>query len=72
MLTAAGFMLCVAFFADKIPALDSLWDGVHVFIRIPAGVAVGVLWPAFAHPLIFLGPLGVFLLFMVWLRLPRV
>jgi hypothetical protein len=37
VLTAAGFMLCVEFFADKIPALDSLWDGVHTFIRIPAG-----------------------------------
>lgn len=37
VLAAAGLMLCVEFFADKIPALDSLWDGVHTFIRIPAG-----------------------------------
>jgi hypothetical protein len=34
---AAGFMLFVEFFADKIPWLDSLWDQVHTFIRIPAG-----------------------------------
>jgi hypothetical protein len=25
------------FFADKIPGLDSLWDAVHTFIRIPGG-----------------------------------
>lgn len=34
---AAGFMLAVEFFADKIPWLDSIWDQVHTFIRIPAG-----------------------------------
>lgn len=34
---ASGLMFAVEFFADKIPALDSLWDGVHTFIRIPAG-----------------------------------
>src|SRR5262249_38457652 len=25
------------FLADKIPAVDSLWDAVHTFIRVPAG-----------------------------------
>jgi len=30
----------VEFFADKIPGLDSLWDAVHTFIRIPAGMAL--------------------------------
>lgn len=34
---AAGLMFVVEFFADKIPALDSLWDGIHTFIRIPGG-----------------------------------
>jgi uncharacterized protein DUF4126 len=34
---ASGLMFAVEFFADKIPALDSLWDGIHTFIRIPAG-----------------------------------
>lgn len=33
----AGFMLAMEFLVDKIPGLDSLWDGVHTFIRIPAG-----------------------------------
>jgi hypothetical protein len=34
---AAGFMLLVEFLADKVPAIDSAWDTVHTFIRIPAG-----------------------------------
>ena len=40
VLTASGFMLFVEFFADKIPGVDSLWDAVHTFIRIPAGAAL--------------------------------
>lgn len=34
---SAGLMFVVEFFTDKIPALDSVWDGIHTFIRIPAG-----------------------------------
>ena len=37
VMTAAGFMYCVEFFADKIPGVDSAWDTIHTFIRIPAG-----------------------------------
>ena len=40
VLGASGFMTCVEFFADKLPWLDSLWDAVHSFIRIPAGAAL--------------------------------
>jgi hypothetical protein len=40
VLAASGFMCFVEFFADKIPGLDSLWDFVHTFIRIPAGAAI--------------------------------
>lgn len=40
VLAASGFMLCVEFFADKIPFVDSLWDAVHTAIRIPAGAAL--------------------------------
>lgn len=48
---AAGLMYCVEFFADKIPGVDSAWDGLHTFVRIPAGAmlaagAVGQLDPA--------------------------
>jgi hypothetical protein len=38
VLGAAGLMYTVEFFADKIPGVDSAWDGLHTFIRIPAGV----------------------------------
>ena len=34
---AAGFMLLMEFLVDKVPAIDSVWDAVHTFIRIPAG-----------------------------------
>jgi hypothetical protein len=34
---AAGLLLVVEFLADKFPGLDSAWDGLHTFIRIPAG-----------------------------------
>lgn len=34
---AAGFMLAMEFLVDKVPVLDSAWDAVHTFIRIPAG-----------------------------------
>jgi len=37
VMLAAGFMYCVEFFADKIPGVDTGWDGLHTFIRIPAG-----------------------------------
>ena len=40
VLAASGFMCFVEFFADKIPGVDSLWDVVHTFIRIPAGAAL--------------------------------
>ena len=34
---AAGFMYCVEFFADKIPGVDTGWDAMHTFVRVPAG-----------------------------------
>jgi hypothetical protein len=43
VLGAAGVMLLVEFFADKIPLLDSVWDSVHTFIRIPAGAALAAM-----------------------------
>jgi hypothetical protein len=30
-------LFVIEFFADKIPYLDSVWDAIHTFIRIPAG-----------------------------------
>ena len=38
----AGLMYCVEFFADKTPGVDSAWDAVHTFIRIPAGAVLAM------------------------------
>jgi len=40
VLGASGFMLVVEFLADKVPWIDSIWDAVHTFIRIPVGAAL--------------------------------
>lgn len=36
----AGFLYLVEFVADKVPYVDSVWDVVHTFIRVPAGAIV--------------------------------
>ena len=51
VMTAAAVMYCVEFFADKVPGVDTGWDTLHTFIRIPAGAmlaasAVGDVSPA--------------------------
>ncbi len=48
---AAGLMYFVEFFADKTPGVDTGWDAIHTFVRIPAGAllaagAVGDVNPA--------------------------
>ncbi len=45
VLGSTGLLLFIEFFADKIPGLDSVWDAIHTFIRIPAGalLAAGVI-----------------------------
>jgi hypothetical protein len=129
VIAAAGFMVIMEFLADKVPWIDSTWDAVHTFIRIPAGallaagatgdtlgpltvaagllggaitagthftkagsraiintspepvsnwtasftedaLVLGAIWFAFAHPLLFLALLAVFILLMIWL-LPK-
>lgn len=47
VLAAAGLLYAVQFVADKIPAVDSVWDLVHTFIRVPAGAILAA--GAFAH-----------------------
>lgn len=36
----AAFLYLIEFFADKIPYVDSVWDVIHTFIRVPAGAIV--------------------------------
>jgi hypothetical protein len=50
---AAGLMYLVEFFADKMPGVDTGWDTIHTFIRIPVGAllaagAVGDVNPGMA------------------------
>lgn len=33
-------LYCVEFFADKVPYVDTVWDAVHTFIRVPAGAVL--------------------------------
>lgn len=51
VMVAAGIMYFIEFFADKVPGVDTGWDAIHTFIRIPAGAilaaaAVGSVDPA--------------------------
>ena len=57
---AAGVMYFVEFIVDKVPGVDTGWDTLHTFIRIPAGVllaagAVGDVNPAVAVAVGILG-----------------
>lgn len=130
VIAASGLLSVIEFLADKIPYIDSVWDSIHTFIRIPAGalLAMGAMntsdpaivaiagllggslagathitkagsralintspepvtniatsfgeesalitggWLVFAHPMVFLGALVLFILIMIWL-IPKV
>jgi hypothetical protein len=43
----AAVLYLVEFLADKIPVVDSVWDTIHTFIRVPAGAILAA--SAFAH-----------------------
>ena len=43
LLGLAGLLFVIEFLADKIPAVDSAWDGIQTFIRIPAGALLAAL-----------------------------
>lgn len=45
VLWGSGAMLAAEFLADKVPWIDSLWDTVHTFVRVPAGAALA--WGVF-------------------------
>jgi len=47
VLVAAGALYAIEFVADKVPAVDSAWDMLHTFIRVPAGAILAA--TAFAH-----------------------
>ncbi len=37
VIALAAALYVIEFVADKIPAVDSAWDAIHTFIRVPAG-----------------------------------
>jgi Domain of unknown function (DUF4126) len=47
VIVVAGILYLVEFLADKIPMVDSVWDAIHTFIRVPAGAVLAA--SAFAH-----------------------
>ncbi len=51
---AAGVMYFVEFFADKIPAVDTAWDSLHTFIRIPLGAILAAGAVSDVHPAVML------------------
>jgi hypothetical protein len=42
VISVAGLLLSVEFVADKIPAVDSAWDAVRTFIRVPSEAVLAV------------------------------
>jgi uncharacterized membrane protein len=41
VMLVTGILLVVEFLADKIPGVDTVWDAIQTFIRIPAGAILG-------------------------------
>ena len=46
----ALFLYGIEFVADKIPYVDTLWDAVHTFIRVPAGAVIALAGTADLDP----------------------
>lgn len=42
LIALSGILFVVEFLADKIPLVDSAWDSLHTFIRIPAGALLAM------------------------------
>jgi hypothetical protein len=45
VLWVSGILMAGEFLADKMPAFDSVWDALHTFVRIPAGMLLA--WGVF-------------------------
>lgn len=45
LLWGSAALMAIEFAADKIPWVDSLWDAIHSFVRIPGGAALA--WGVF-------------------------
>jgi len=47
VLVVTGALLVVEFLVDKVPAVDSMWDSVQTFVRVPLGALLA--WGGFAQ-----------------------
>ncbi len=46
----ALFLYVIEFVADKIPYVDTMWDAIHTFIRVPAGAVIAAAATAHLNP----------------------
>ncbi len=42
VIALSGILMLVEFLADKFPVVDSLWDSIQTFVRIPAGALLAM------------------------------
>ena len=42
VIAVAGLLAMIEFLADKIPYVDTMWDSIQTFIRIPAGALLAM------------------------------
>jgi len=42
LMAVAAILYVIEFFADKAPGVDTVWDALHTFIRIPAGAMLAM------------------------------
>ena len=50
VMIVSGLLFGLEFLADKIPGVDTLWDAVHTFVRIPAGALLAAAAVAGSDP----------------------
>ncbi|MGF1657158.1 MAG: DUF4126 domain-containing protein [Verrucomicrobiales bacterium] len=50
ILTVAGILFLVEFFTDKVPWVDTLWDGIHTIIRPVGGALLAIQVLGTANP----------------------
>jgi hypothetical protein len=46
----ALFLYVIEFVADKVPYVDTVWDAIHTFIRVPAGAVIALAATAELNP----------------------
>ncbi len=48
----ALFLYTIEFVADKVPYVDTVWDALHTFIRVPAGAVMAAAATSNLHPVV--------------------